>query len=84
MNFKIVTFLLIAAIVFCAILPSTIHFINAQGSGAVVKNCGGDPVSGGHPNAIYCGDPVGGGHPTVRYCGDPVGGGHPNGNLTEG
>ncbi|HVP26319.1 MAG TPA: hypothetical protein VMT26_01470 [Candidatus Bathyarchaeia archaeon] len=62
MNFKLVGFLVLAAVIFSAIFVATITSMELCVDRTALKNVG-DPVDGGHPTTIFVGDPVDGGHP---------------------
>jgi len=63
MNFKLVEFLVLSAVIFSTVFMATATSTALHTNMVVLKNCG-DPVDGGHPTAIFVGDPVDGGHPS--------------------
>jgi hypothetical protein len=62
MNFKLVGFLVLSAVIFSAVFVATITSMELCVDRASLKNVG-DSVDGGHPTTMLVGDPVDGGHP---------------------
>lgn len=73
MNFKLVKFVLVSALIlsaaFATVLTSAVLHANET---PMIKNSGG-PVDGGHPTFSYVGDPVDGGHPNCNQTGNQTG-----------